>query len=209
MGRLPTSLLSIVLQLYLIEVLSADEQILRVQEELRKRHLFYGECSGEITPGLTKSIAHYQQKKGFAPTGRLDNETCASLGILKVNPQPVATPFVVADSGDVRGANGETLPGSLLLRSTTDERGTQFHGILVDQDRVSIGLPGADIQRVQPSPVRPKRTVAAPTARGKPNKEGNPIVLAYRSVDHAIKSLFGDSKKKPKPQSRPKSQRPS
>ena len=198
MGGFPTSLLSIVFQLCLVEAVWGDEHIRRVQEELRKRHLFYGDISGELTPSLTTAIARYQLKKGFARTGRLDSETCASLGIFQTGSQPSRTPFVVADTGEVRGANGEVLPSSQPLRKPIDERGTQFSGGMIDPGHGLPDFAGSDVERFRQAGTPSTRT-AAPSRRVKPQKETNPVVLAFQSVDHAVKFLFGDPRKKKKP----------
>jgi hypothetical protein len=198
MGKFPASLLSIVFQLCLVEALWGDEHIRRVQEELRKRHLFYGDISGELTSSLTTAIARYQAKKGFAYTGRLDSETCASLGIFQAGSQPSRTPFVVADTGEFRGANGEVLPSSQLLRKPIDERGTQFSSGKINAGRGLPDFAGSDVERFRQTGTASKRT-AAPSRRLKPRKETNPVALAFQSVDHAVKFLFGDTRKKKKP----------
>ena len=201
MGKLPTALLSIVFQLYLIEAVFADSQVRRVQEELRRRHLFYGEITGEVTPALTAAITRYQEKKGFARTGRLDLQTCASLGVAKapVKPTPTVTPppFVFADSGDVRGPNGEALPNSVLAYQTSDQSDADLASV-VDMVQVALASAGDDAAtRLQdrhssnaPSHTRPRRV--------QPRKETNPFVLAFRSVDHAMKVLVGDTQPKRK-----------
>src|SRR3954464_11693961 len=103
MGRLPTSLLIIVFQLLVISYIRADEQVRQLQEQLQKRHLFFGNANGEFSPALTTALSRYQGKKGFPVTGRLDSDTCASLRIPQVGPYVAPTPFVVAKTGEVRG----------------------------------------------------------------------------------------------------------
>ena len=53
-------------------VARADESTRDVQEELRRRHLFYGNVDGRETPGLTAAIKRYQERKGFRQTGAAD-----------------------------------------------------------------------------------------------------------------------------------------
>lgn len=198
MGKFPASLLGIAFQLCLIEAVWADEHIRRVQEELRKRHLFYGDISGEMTPSLTTAIARYQAKKGFPRSGRLDSEMCASLGIFQPGSQPSRTPFVVADTGEFRGANGEVLPSSLPWRKPVDERGTQFSQALFEREHGLPDFAGTGVERFRQDGLASKRT-AARSRPVKPQKEANPIALAFQSVDHAVKFLFGDPRKKKKP----------
>lgn len=59
----------------------ADDQVRQVQEELRKRNLFFGDVDGNATPELVSAIKKYQQRKGFAVTGVIDQETAASLSV--------------------------------------------------------------------------------------------------------------------------------
>lgn len=61
--------------------LLADEETRRVQEELRKRHLFFRDIDGRPSPEFSRAVKNYQQRKGFAQTGVPDNVTLYSLGI--------------------------------------------------------------------------------------------------------------------------------
>ncbi len=59
----------------------ADEQVRRVQEELRKRNLYFGEVDGRKTPETLSAIRSYQARKGFASTGEPTPETLRSLNL--------------------------------------------------------------------------------------------------------------------------------
>jgi len=59
----------------------ADEETRQVQEELRKRHLFFRDIDGRPGPELAMALKRYQQRKGFAQTGVADEVTLYSLGI--------------------------------------------------------------------------------------------------------------------------------
>jgi len=192
MGKLPTSLLSIVFQLYLISSVFADDQVRKIQEELRKRHLFYGDITGETSPALTKAITRYQEKKGFARSGLIDSETLASLGLAD-HPSQTRTPFVVQNNGEIRGPNGEPLPSWLPLNWATDERPTQFDTAMIDQDHVSPGFAGATMERARENGTAVTGRTHGRVRRIKPRQETNPIILAFHSVDHAVKFLFGDN----------------
>src|SRR5204863_323009 len=115
MGKFAAALLITALQLSAVDRVWGDEQVLRLQEELRKRHLFFGNPNGEFSPALVMALSRYQNKKGFPVTGVLDFETCASLGISAPGPQIAPTPFVVVKTGDIRGVNGELLPSATPL----------------------------------------------------------------------------------------------
>ncbi|MDQ6808672.1 MAG: peptidoglycan-binding protein [Verrucomicrobiota bacterium] len=59
--------------------LCADDQIRQVQEELRKRNLYFGDIDGRATAELVGAVKRYQTRKGFEATGRVDEATAASL----------------------------------------------------------------------------------------------------------------------------------
>jgi hypothetical protein len=190
----PSSLLIIVSSLLSFSSLYGDEQIRRAQEELRKRHLFFGETTGQASPALTAALGHYQKKKGFACTGRLDPETCGSLGIShSVLETPRSLPVVLIDPGEARGANGEALPRSPALRALNEDRTTQFDRTLTDRDHVVLSLLGSDYQSIQPEVSASRLRSRSRSHRVAPPKTTNPFVMAFRSVDRTMKRLLGDA----------------
>jgi len=199
MGKFPTSLLSIVFQLYLIETLFADEQVRRAQEELRKRHLFYGDSTGEISPALTVAIGVYQHKKGFPRTGSLDAETLASLGLTQapVKSTPFSSPSVLANSGELRGANGEVLSNSPVPYRLIDGPLAELNGA-ADAEKLAATTAGDDVASIinERRALNPHSHVRL--RRPPPHVETNPFVRAFNSVDHAIRSLVGDPQPKKK-----------
>lgn len=67
----------------------ADDQVRRVQEELRKRNVYFGEVDGRKTPEMTGAVRRYQERKGFAATGEIDGDTLRSLELAPpLNPAP-------------------------------------------------------------------------------------------------------------------------
>jgi peptidoglycan hydrolase-like protein with peptidoglycan-binding domain len=198
MPSIPSSLLIIVSLLVPCASLYGDEQIRKAQEELRKRHLFYGETTGQPSPALSAAIVHYQKKKGFSCTGYLDPETSASLGLIKVTTTPAETPFVVADTGDLRGANGEALP-TFLVFHPPGEGPTRFELAGTEHQQIARSLAPNETALVarqqRPSDGRPHR----PRHRAEPRKETNPLVLAFQSVNHAMQAIVGDPSAKRKP----------
>jgi peptidoglycan hydrolase-like protein with peptidoglycan-binding domain len=62
--------------------LCADEMTREVQEELRKRHLYFGDIDGRFTPEVSAALRRYQERKGFAPSGTPDETTLRSLTLL-------------------------------------------------------------------------------------------------------------------------------
>jgi peptidoglycan hydrolase-like protein with peptidoglycan-binding domain len=59
----------------------AGEETRQVQEELRKRHLFFRDIDGRPSLDYAIAIKRYQARQGFAVTGVADEMTLYSLGI--------------------------------------------------------------------------------------------------------------------------------
>lgn len=59
----------------------ADEQIRQAQEELRRRNLYFGDVDGRPSSDLASALKRYQTRKGFTPTGQVDEITASSLNI--------------------------------------------------------------------------------------------------------------------------------
>jgi peptidoglycan hydrolase-like protein with peptidoglycan-binding domain len=198
MGKFPTSLLVIVFELYLANSIFADEEVRKVQEALRKRHLFFGDTSGASSPVLTSAIVRYQQTKGFAPTGVINFETSNSLGISRPMPEITKMPFVLQGGGEMRDANGQQLPGAVIPRRwSLDEHPIQFDHAPTDQQiALALATSNNDLGRRVNSPFKQKSSMRPHRIRAR--KETNPMLLAYHTVDHAMKFLLGatDSKKK-------------
>src|SRR3954447_18748217 len=79
MSRLLTILIAVGLSLPLIA--RADETVRQVQEELRKRNLYFGNIDGQNTTVLADPLKRYQARKGFAVTGKVDSDTVTSLHV--------------------------------------------------------------------------------------------------------------------------------
>jgi hypothetical protein len=62
-------------------VTRADEQTRQVQEELRKRHLFFRDIDGKPSLEYAIALKRYQARQGFAASGVADDMTLYSLGI--------------------------------------------------------------------------------------------------------------------------------
>ena len=59
----------------------ADEETRQVQEELRKRHLFFRDIDGRPSLEYAIALKRYQARQGFAVSGIADEMTLYSLGI--------------------------------------------------------------------------------------------------------------------------------
>jgi peptidoglycan hydrolase-like protein with peptidoglycan-binding domain len=149
MGKYLTSLLIVASSVLLPDGVFADEQVRRVQEELRKRHLFYANPNGEKGPALTTAVRRYQQKKGFPATGVIDSVTLSSLGISSANPPAATTPVVVGQLGQVYGANGERLP-SHPPSSWPDQRVSKYDPAFSHQEHLELALEDFWLPQSQP-----------------------------------------------------------
>ncbi len=85
----------------------ADEQVRQVQEELRKRNLYFGDIDGQARPELANALRRYQTRKGFAVTGTISDETATSL---HVQPSSVAKATVLPDVPILRSDAARELP---------------------------------------------------------------------------------------------------
>ena len=94
--------------------LRADETVRQVQEELRKRALYFGNVDGSSTPQLAAALRRYQQRKGFPPTGEPDETTLRSLQLL-----PALAPGVAASSGPAPWPDITVLRSDEARRSPT------------------------------------------------------------------------------------------
>jgi peptidoglycan hydrolase-like protein with peptidoglycan-binding domain len=67
-------------------VLRAQDDLRSVQEELRRRSLYFGDVNGRDSTELQEATKRYQQRKGFTATGKPDRETLKSLGLVPRSP---------------------------------------------------------------------------------------------------------------------------
>ena len=99
----------------------ADETVRQVQEELRKRNLYFGNIDGQSTPILVSAIKHYQGRQGFVITGKVDSETATSLHIQTAD-FAVAAPL--PDVPVLKSDTASAMPESqrLALQREADEK---------------------------------------------------------------------------------------
>jgi peptidoglycan hydrolase-like protein with peptidoglycan-binding domain len=93
----------------------------QVQEELRKRNLYFGNIDGQTSPVLVDALKRYQTRKGFAVTGTVDQDTATSLHIqTAMAPTPTALPDMPVLKSDIESA----LPASqrLALEKEAEEK---------------------------------------------------------------------------------------
>lgn len=100
----------------------ADETVRQVQEELRKRNLYFGNIDGQNSPVLTDALKRYQTRKGFAVTGKVDPDTATSL---RIQLPAVASAQTLPDVPVLKSDSASELPESqrLALQREAEERG--------------------------------------------------------------------------------------
>ncbi|MEY2579865.1 MAG: hypothetical protein QOI49_2689 [Verrucomicrobiota bacterium] len=100
----------------------ADETVRQVQEELRKRNLYFGNIDGQTSPVLVDALKRYQTRKGFAVTGAVDADTATSLHIQATTAAATAT--VMPDMPVLKSDIESALPESqrLALQKEAEEK---------------------------------------------------------------------------------------
>ncbi len=144
----------------------ADEVTRQVQEELRRRNLYFGDVDGRRTEQVAAALRRYQQRKGFTPTGETDEVTLRSLTLLPPAPRIAAltaTPTASASQFSIAAAT--TWPDATILRS--------------DEARRSPTPP--DTQPIDTDPT-PTPTVAPPPA----------AVALHWPSDATVRSFLAD-----------------
>lgn len=81
--------------------LRADDVTRQVQEELRKRNLYFGDIDGRASPSLAGALTSYQQRKGFTANGALTEETLSSFGLRPPSASVAAWPDLPVLKSDV------------------------------------------------------------------------------------------------------------
>src|SRR5256714_11721759 len=119
MCRLLTTLLLLVLPFS--GVARADETVRQIQEELRKRNLYFGNIDGQTNPLLVTALKRYQARKGFAVTGKADANTATSL---HVQTSRVTASAPLPDVPVLKSDTESALPESqrLALQRETEEK---------------------------------------------------------------------------------------
>ena len=122
---IPNTILRVALLLMVpcLPLARGDEVTRQVQEELRKRNLYFGDVDGRRTEQVAAALRRYQQRKGFASTGQADETTLRSLTLLPPAPRiALASP---PPAGPVAGflADASPWPDVTVLRSDSARPG--------------------------------------------------------------------------------------
>jgi peptidoglycan hydrolase-like protein with peptidoglycan-binding domain len=196
MGKVGPLLLAFAFQLLLTATVFAHDDVRKVQEELRKRHLFFGSINGQTSTALTAAIVSYQAKKGFPRTGLIDSQTLESLGLVRPAPRVAGPVFVVDDTEGIRGANGERLPLPVAWASVADERPIKLEQASIAPDATALPLAPTAPKPIASAEISRKRSSAGRVRRVPPRKETNPLALAYRTIEKFFASDAEPKKKR-------------
>lgn len=159
--------------------LRAQDDVRSVQEELRRRSLYFGDVNGRESAELQEATKRYQNRKGFAATGKRDPETLKSLGLIRRSPndpapqelawpeEPVLPSDEKIDTVAVAGAlNEET---GIAPAAVVPKRQAQRAASAVAKRRAAAGAPAsAAAPTVEPGQKPPKNSpYIAPTELAK------------------------------------------
>ncbi|MFN2623587.1 MAG: peptidoglycan-binding domain-containing protein [Chthoniobacterales bacterium] len=119
MPRLATIIVLVALPLS--GVARADETVRQVQEELRKRNLYFGNIDGQSSAVLVDAVKRYQARQGFTVTGKVDRDTATSL---HVETTTVAAVAPLPDVPVLKSDTASALPESqrLALQREAEEK---------------------------------------------------------------------------------------
>lgn len=80
------------LSLLITAVAGADDQLRRVQTELKNQGFYYGEVTGEASAETTAALRRYQIRHGLEVTGAPNQQTLGALGLGGARPAAPAAP---------------------------------------------------------------------------------------------------------------------
>lgn len=80
------------LTLLLATVAGADDQLRRVQAELKSQGFYYGDTTGQASSETTAALRRYQIRHGLEVTGTANKETLGALGLGGAKPAPPVAP---------------------------------------------------------------------------------------------------------------------
>jgi hypothetical protein len=118
----PSFVLALVFLVLSTGVLRGQDDLRSVQEELRRRSLYFGDVNGRDSAELQEATKRYQKRKGFAATGRPDRETLKSLGLVPRSPNEPA-PQELAWPAEPVLPSDEKIDPVAIAKSLSEETG--------------------------------------------------------------------------------------
>ncbi len=163
----PSFVLPLVFLVLSTGVLRAQDDLRSVQEELRRRSLYFGDVNGRDSAELQEATKRYQRRKGFAASGKPDRETLKSLGLVPRSPnepppqelawpaEPVLPSDEKIDAVAVANALKEETgiaPAAVVPKKLADRRSSSAKGTTSNSSAPVAG-PDASQKRPLNSPV--------------------------------------------------------
>ena len=146
----------------------ADEIMRSVQEELRKRNLYFGEVDGLLSPQVAAALRRYQQRKGFQATGEADAVTLRSLSLPL--PSSIAAVPTISPPAHLEAAPAATTLLPVALASSTPW--PDLPVLHSDEARVNPTPSDGEVAVANPDPTpKPKPPPASATAQRWPSQE--------------------------------------
>ncbi|HEX8296994.1 MAG TPA: peptidoglycan-binding protein, partial [Chthoniobacteraceae bacterium] len=127
-----------------------EEQVRRVQEELRKRNLYFGEIDGKRSSETLAALQRYQKRKGFPDSGEFDQETLRSLQLTGSAPSNAPWPEVAVLKSDAAREIAESDRKLLEQLEATEP------------DAASPATESADAEATTTSPSKPEAETPPP-----------------------------------------------
>jgi hypothetical protein len=115
-------LLPFLILLFCAGVVRAQDDLRSVQEELRRRSLYFGDVNGRDSAELQEATKRYQKRKGFTATGKPDRETLKSLGLVPRSPNEPA-PQELAWPAEPVLPSDEKINPVVIARALNEETG--------------------------------------------------------------------------------------
>ena len=160
--------LALFLSLVPIVSAMADDQIARVQQELKDQGFYYGEVTGEKNADTTAAIRRFQIRGGLQITGDLNDETIKALASAK-SPATTNTPAVASGTP----AATTRAPSPLPRQDNSDLR---------DSSRRYAEEEEETAPRYAPPPAGPDRQEPVYPGRAVPIPDGNFARTPYQGA---------------------------
>ncbi|HSP45482.1 MAG TPA: peptidoglycan-binding domain-containing protein, partial [Chthoniobacterales bacterium] len=170
--------LSIILPLVLLALfvaaapLRAEDEIRSVQEELRRRSLYFGNVDGRESAELAEATKRYQRRKGFPASGKPDRDTLRSLGLVPRLPNEAPPKELNWPAGPVLKSDQKIDPVA-VAKTLSEETGIAPASVVPEK----VARRRSDLTRPRALPPQGPATVqnASPTTNA-----SNPFITPER-----------------------------
>jgi peptidoglycan hydrolase-like protein with peptidoglycan-binding domain len=145
----------------------AQDDTRSVQEELRRRSLYFGNIDGRDSPELQEAMKRYQSRKGFPATGKPDRETLRSLGLVPRSPDEPPPPELNWPAEPVLPSD-ERIDSVEIAESLSAETGIAPASVVTKKEAQRRGL-----STKRPAPAG---TAAAPVVDASQKPKDSPLI---------------------------------